>query len=78
MRGAGANACKLAAICASMTSIHDWVKENCYFFLGPHMLNRMTGCLAACVFGTLFSMPFDAVRLRLHTMRPLPNGLLPY
>ena len=24
------------------------------------------------------SMPFDTIRTRLHTMRPLPNGVMPY
>lgn len=23
-------------------------------------------------------MPFDTIKTRLHTMRPLPNGVLPY
>jgi len=78
MRGASATACKMAAICSSMTSIFDWCKENSYFFLGPHWLNRFWATAAAVTVGTLVSMPFDMVRVRLQTMRPLPNGMYPY
>lgn len=78
MRGATATACKMAAICSSMTSIFDWCKENSYFFLGPHWLNRFWATAAAVTVGTLVSMPFDMIRVRLHTMRPLPNGVYPY
>jgi len=77
-RGSIANGCRLAAICSSMTSIHDWCKENSYYFLGPHMLNRLWSTAAAVTVGTLCTMPFDMVRVRLQTMRPLPNGIYPY
>lgn len=78
LRGAGANACKLAAICASMTSIFDLCKENSYYFFGPHYINRYFGTIIAVTLGTVVSLPFDHVRTRLHTMRPLPNGVMPY
>ena len=78
MRGSLANGLKLAAICSSMTSIFDWCKENSYFFFGPHWINRLWGTAAAVTIGTVASMPFDMVRTRLHTMRPLPNGEMPY
>jgi len=73
-RGAGANGCKLAAICSSMTSIFDLCKENSYYYLGPHWINRFWSTAVAVSVGTAVSMPFDMVRTRLHTMRPLPNG----
>lgn len=73
-RGAAANGLKLAAICSSMTNIYDWCKENSYFFFGPHWINRLWGTAVAVGLGTAVSMPFDMVRTRLHTMRPLPNG----
>lgn len=78
MRGALANGCKIAALCSSMTSVFDWIKENLYFFLGPSAINRFLATAVAVSIGTLVSMPFDLVRLRLHTMRPLPNGVFPY
>jgi len=77
-RGAFANGCRLAAICSSMTSIFDLIKENTYYFLGPSMFNRLIATAGAVTVGTIFSMPFDMVRVRLQTMRPLPNGLYPY
>ena len=78
MRGAGANGCKLAAICSSMTSIFDLCKENSYYYFGPHWINRLWSTAVAVSVGTAVSMPFDMVRTRLHTMRPLPTGEMPY
>jgi solute carrier family 25 oxoglutarate transporter 11 len=78
MRGALANACKLAAISSSMTSIFDWCKENSYYYLGPHWINRFWSTAVAVTIGTLVSMPFDMIRVRMQTMRPLPNGMMPY
>ena len=78
MRGAFMNGCKLAAICSSMTCIFDWCKENSYYFIGPHFLNRLWATIAAVSVGTIASMPFDMLRTRLYTMRPLPNGQMPY
>ena len=78
MRGAVANGLRIGALCASMTNIYDWCKENSYFFLGPSWINRVWATGAAVAFGTAASMPFDAVRVRMQTMRPLPNGELPY
>ena len=78
LRGSIANGLRIGAICASMTNVYDWCKENSYFFLGPSWINRLwaTGAAVAC--GVAASMPFDTVRVRMHTMRPLPNGHLPY
>jgi hypothetical protein len=58
-RGAPANGLKLAALCASMTSVFDWIKENLYFFLGPSAINRFVGTAAAVTIGTAVSLPFD-------------------
>lgn len=64
-RGATANACKLAAICSSMTSIYDLVKENSYFFFGPSAINRWVSTAVAVTVGTVVSMPFDMIKTRL-------------
>ena len=77
-RGGLANGLKIGALCGSMTSIYDWVKENVYYVLGPHGLGRFLGTATAVTFGTVASMPFDMIRVRLQTMRPLPNGMYPY
>ena len=78
LRGSLANGLRIGAICASMTNVYDWCKENSYFFLGPNWINRLWATAAACAVGVAASMPFDAVRVRMHTMRPLPDGTLPY
>lgn len=65
MRGSIANALKLAAITSSMTPMFDWCKENSYFFLGPSWLNRFWATAVAVTLGTIFSMPFDMIRVRL-------------
>jgi solute carrier family 25 (mitochondrial oxoglutarate transporter), member 11 len=70
MRGASANALKLGLLCSSMAGIFDLCKENSY--------NRLWSTAVACLVGTLLTMPFDMIRTRLHTMRPLPNGVMPY
>ncbi len=77
-RGALANGLRIAALAGSMTNVFDWIKENSYFFFGPSWINRLAATAGAVATGVAVSMPFDAVRTRMHTMRPLPNGLLPY
>jgi hypothetical protein len=78
LRGGVANGLKMAMLCASMTNAYDWCKENSYYFLGPSWMNRFWATAVAAGFGTAMAMPFDAVRQRLHTMRPLPDGRMPY
>ena len=78
MRGSLANGMRIAMLCSSMTNVFDWCKENSYFFLGPSWMNRLWATAAATACGVATSMPFDAVRVRMHTMRPLPNGHMPY
>jgi hypothetical protein len=78
LRGAAANGLKYGALCASMTNVYDLIKENMYYFLGPNILNRLCATAGAVALGVTFSLPFDAIRLRMHLMRPLPNGQLPY
>ena len=61
-----------------MTGTYERCKEKSYFFLGPSYLNRLWATSAAVVVGCALSLPLDAVRVRMHNMRPLPNGRLPY
>ncbi len=61
-----------------MSQINDLCKENSYFFLGPHFINRLWATTAATLVGAIVTMPFDTIRVRLQTMRPLPNGQYPY
>lgn len=77
-RGAVANGLRISAMISCATGLHDWCKENAYYFLGPHFLNRLFGTLVASIVCTLAVMPFDTIRTRLYTMRALPNGKMPY
>lgn len=61
-----------------MTPVYDWVKENSYWCFGPSWINRLSATIAAVGVGVFTSMPFDTIRVRMQTMRPLPNGELPY
>ena len=78
MRGSLANGLKIGALCSSMTNVFDWCKENSYYFFGPSWMNRIWATAVATGVGVAFSLPFDAIRTRLHQMRPLPDGRLPY
>ena len=77
-RGALANGLKLGSMLTIATGMADWVKENLYYFFGPIYLNRIALCATGATVAMALSMPFDTVKTRLHTMRPLPNGVYPY
>ena len=77
-RGALANALKLGMLCCCMTGPFDLAKENSYFWLGPSTINRFWATAVVTILGIAVSQPFDQVRVRLQTMRPLPNGQYPY
>lgn len=63
-------------LCAA--GVNDWLKENVYYFFGPITLTRIVGTTGGVTAAMVLSMPFDAVKTRLHAMRPLPNGVYPY
>ena len=77
-RGALANGLKIGGILTCATGIHDWLKENTYYFFGPVVATRLIGTAGGVSAAMLLSMPFDTIKTRLHTMRPLPNGVYPY
>ena len=77
-RGAMANGLKLAGLVSVASGTYDYFKENAFFFLGPVSLNRLVGTAIGCATAMTLSMPFDAIKTRLHMMRPLPNGQYPY
>lgn len=54
------------------------MKENAFYFFGPIMMNRLVATTVGVATAMALSMPFDTVKTRLHTMRPLPNGVYPY
>jgi solute carrier family 25 oxoglutarate transporter 11 len=77
-RGALANGLRIGGILTCAAGIHDWIKENVYYFFGPIAATRLLGTAGGVAAAMALSMPFDTVRVRLHTMRPLPNGVYPY
>lgn len=77
-RGALANGLKLAGLVSVASGSYDWMKENTYYFFGPMWFVRFVATTAGVATAFALSMPFDTVKTRLHTMRPLPNGVLPY
>lgn len=77
-RGCLANGLKLSGILLCASSVHDWLKENVFYFFGPIPLTRIVGTTGAVFTAGVLSMPFDTIKTRLHTMRPLPNGVYPY
>jgi hypothetical protein len=77
-RGSFAVGMKLAGMVTVGAGCYDWVKENLYYFFGPITLIRAVGTGAGVTAAMILSMPFDAVATRMHTMRPLPTGELPY
>jgi len=77
-RGAVVNGLKIGGMMTIAAGFNDWMKENTYYFFGPIMLTRILGTAAGTIVAVAMSMPFDAIATRMHTMRPLPNGMLPY
>jgi solute carrier family 25 oxoglutarate transporter 11 len=77
-RGALANGLKIAGLVSAASGSYDWVKENTFYFFGPITAVRLLATTAGVATAVALSMPFDAIRTRLHTMRPLPNGQMPY
>ena len=77
MRGSLANGLKLSGLVAG-AGVYDYVKENMFYFFGPISLNRLVGTAAGVGTAMLLSMPFDTIATRMYTMRPLPNGEMPY
>lgn len=77
-RGSLATGLKLGGLVALGSSWYDTTKEYMFYFFGPISANRFIGTAVGCLVAMLFSYPFDTIATRLHTMRPLPNGELPY
>ena len=73
-----ANGLKLARLVSVALGTYDWMKENTYYFFGPMWVVRFAATTAGVATAFSLSMPFDTIKTRLHTMKPLPNGVLPY
>jgi len=78
MRGGLAHGLKFAGLVSVASGCYDYIKENMFYFFGPVTLNRLVGTAVGAAAAMAVSMPFDTIATRLHTMRPLPNGQMPY
>lgn len=77
-RGAAANGWSYGMMLASMSYIYDYFKEYMYWIFGPTHWIRPLILLPTVYIGTCLYLPFDNMKVRFHTMNPLPNGQLPY
>ena len=77
-RGVGASALALGGLGGSMSNVYDFLKEFNYFIFGPVVWLRPVCLIPTALAGAIFYLPFDNIRTRLHTMKSLPNGELPY
>jgi hypothetical protein len=77
-RGAVASGVSYGMLNCSMSTVYDFLKEHFYYFFGPTLWLRPLILLPTAYVGVCCYLPFDNVKVRLHTMRQLPNGQLPY
>jgi len=77
-RGAVASGVSAGVSLCSMSYIYDQFKELVYFWFGPTQWLRPVVLVPTAYFGCAMYLPFDNVKVRLHTMRALPNGQMPY
>ena len=77
-RGAVASGISAGISLSSMNYFYDYMKELLYFWFGPTQWLRPTVLIPTAILGTALYLPFDNVKVRLHTMRSLPNGEMPY
>jgi hypothetical protein len=78
MKGAVANGLKYGVPLAVVTPIYDWLKEQSWYIYGPMEIWRILSCVGASIVAVAAGHPFDNLRIRMHTMRNLPDGRAPY
>lgn len=77
-RGAVASGLAYGALLGSMSNFYDFNKEYWYWFFGPADWLRPVILLPTALLGMACYLPFDNIKVRFHTMTPLPNGEMPY
>jgi hypothetical protein len=77
-RGAVASGVAYGMLNGSMSSVYDFLKEYAYWIFGPIEFLRPMILLPTVGFGLTLYLPFDNIKVRYHTMTPLPNGEMPY
>ena len=61
-----------------MSNFYDYCKEYVYWIFGPAAFVRPLILIPTTILGICLYLPFDNIRVRFHTMTPLPNGDMPY
>ena len=77
-RGAVASGLSCGMLLGSMSNFYDFNKEYWYWFFGATEWLRPIILLPTALLGMGLSLPFDNIKVRFHTMTPLPNGEMPY
>ncbi len=77
-RGAVASGIAYGMLNSSMSSFYDYGKEYFYWFFGATEFLRPLLLIPTTLIGLCFYLPFDNLKVRYHTMTPLPNGEMPY
>ena len=77
-RGAVASGVAYGMLNGGMSSFYDYLKEYFYWIFGPTMWLRPMILIPTTALGVCLYLPFDNIRVRFHTMTPLPNGEMPY
>lgn len=77
-RGAAASGLAYGLLFASMSNLYDFLKEYYFFFFGAATWLRPAVLLPVTFVGAFVFLPFDNVKVRLHTMFSLPDGRSPY
>lgn len=77
-RGSIASGWSYGMMIASMSYFYDYAKEFLYWVFGPTNWLRPLVLLPTVYIGTLCYLPFDNLKVRYHTMTPMPDGTMPY
>lgn len=77
-RGAIASGWSYGMLLASMSYLYDYMKEFGYWFFGPTSWLRPLILLPTAYVGISLYLPFDNIKVRYHTMTPMPDGSMPY
>jgi hypothetical protein len=68
----------LMELLGSMSNFYDFAKEYCYWFFDSTEWLRPMILVPTAVLGVMLYLPFDNIKVRYHTMTPLPNCEMPY
>jgi hypothetical protein len=77
-RGALASGFAYGMLNGGMSNVYDYLKEYLYWIFGPTNWLRPVLLLPTTFLGVCLYLPFDNIKVRFHTMTPLPNGEMPY